>query len=92
MPHHIIAGEPVLVYGRLRPITFSGSVAPNHAGGTVLLQSEKGAGDDWRTLKRGTISANSTYQIAFAWRIPGPATSAWFLRVTPAIRAASQIR
>jgi hypothetical protein len=53
------------------PITFSGSVTPNHAGGTVLLQAEKGNRDDWQTLKRGRIAPDSTYQIPYAWRMPG---------------------
>jgi hypothetical protein len=53
------------------PITFSGSVTPNHAGGTVLLQAESGNRDDWRTLKRGRIAPDSTYQIPFGWRVPG---------------------
>jgi hypothetical protein len=53
------------------PITFSGSVTPNHAGGTVLLQAEKGTRDDWQTLKRARIAPDSTYQIPYAWRVPG---------------------
>jgi hypothetical protein len=53
------------------PITFSGTVTPDHAGGAVLLQAEVGNGDDWRTLKRGKIAPNSTYQIPYAWRVPG---------------------
>jgi hypothetical protein len=53
------------------PITFSGSVTPSHAGGTVLLQAEKGNRDDWQTLKRGRIAPGSTYQIPYAWRVPG---------------------
>ncbi|MGB9185552.1 MAG: hypothetical protein WCB67_15960 [Solirubrobacteraceae bacterium] len=53
------------------PITFSGSVTPHHAGGTVLLQAERGNRDDWQTLKRGRIAPGSTYQIPYAWRVPG---------------------
>lgn len=53
------------------PFTFSGTVTPNHTGGHVLLQAENAAGTEWRTLTRGTIGANSTYQIPFAWRVPG---------------------
>ncbi|MDQ6834909.1 MAG: hypothetical protein M3016_01870 [Actinomycetota bacterium] len=53
------------------PVTFSGHVTPNHIGGTVLLQAQKGSSDDWVTLKRGTVGPGSDYQIAFAWRTPG---------------------
>ncbi len=52
-------------------ITFSGTVTPNHSGASVALQAEMGSGDNWRTLKRGRIASNSTYQIAYAWRVPG---------------------
>ncbi len=53
------------------PITFSGHVTPNHAGGHVLLQAQKGSSDDWRTLKGGLIGPDSNYQINYAWRVPG---------------------
>jgi hypothetical protein len=53
------------------PITFSGTVTPNHTGGRVLLQAQNATGNAWHTLARGTIGANSTYQIPFAWRVPG---------------------
>jgi hypothetical protein len=52
-------------------ITFSGTVSPNHAGGTVVLQTERGTTDDWRTIARGRIANDSTYQIPHAWRVPG---------------------
>jgi hypothetical protein len=53
------------------PILFSGHVTPNHAGSVVLLQAEKGAGNGWTTLKRGTVGPGSNYQISYAWRTPG---------------------
>ena len=53
------------------PVTFSGTVSPNHAGGVVLLQAQKGTSDDWRTIARGQIANDSTYQIPHAWRVPG---------------------
>lgn len=65
-----LAANPAVGLTR-HPITFSGTVTPNHAGGTVLLQVERANGDDWRTLKHGRIKADSTYQIAYAWRVPG---------------------
>jgi hypothetical protein len=55
----------------LHPITFSGHVTPNHAGGRVVLQAQKGSSDDWKTLKRGVIGPDSNYQIGYAWRTPG---------------------
>ncbi len=53
------------------PILFSGHLTPNHAGSVVVLQAEKGASDDWTTLKRGTVGPGSNYQISYAWRTPG---------------------
>lgn len=53
------------------PIVFSGHVTPGHAGSTVLLQAQRGSGDDWRTLERGVVRAGSNYQMRFAWRTPG---------------------
>jgi hypothetical protein len=53
------------------PIIFSGHLTPSHAGSVVLLQVQKGSSDDWMTLKRGVVGANSNYQIANAWRTAG---------------------
>ena len=53
------------------PIVFSGHVSPNHPGGLVLLQAQKGSSDDWMTLKRGPIGPDSNYQISYGWRTPG---------------------
>ncbi len=53
------------------PIVFSGHVTPAHAGDQVLLQVNRGSGDEWRTIARGRIGAGSDYQISAAFRIPG---------------------
>ena len=53
------------------PITFTGTVAPNHAGGRVFLQEQRGSSDDWETLKSGRLDANSSYSIAYRWRRQG---------------------
>jgi hypothetical protein len=53
------------------PITFSGHLTPNHAGEAVFLQAQKGATNNWRTLKRGVVGAGSNYQIPCAFRVPG---------------------
>jgi hypothetical protein len=55
------------------PIIFSGHVTPNHAGQTVLLQSEvtNSNGNHYKTLKRGRIGPGSNFQIPLAFRVPG---------------------
>ena len=71
-----IASVPAAVNGVIsqttrHPVVFSGHVVPDHAGGQVLLQAEKGTSDDWTTIKRGKIGPGSNYQISAAWRTPG---------------------
>ncbi len=53
------------------PIVFSGHVTPDHSGGIVALQVQKGSTDDWRTIKTARIGAGSNYTISNAWRVPG---------------------
>jgi len=53
------------------PIVFTGTVTPNHAGGLVFLQAQRGSSDDWRTLKSGRLDGSSNYSIPFRWRRPG---------------------
>jgi hypothetical protein len=53
------------------PIVFSGHVTPDHAGGVVALQQQKGSSDDWKTIKTARIGPGSNYTISHAWRVPG---------------------
>jgi hypothetical protein len=53
------------------PLVFSGHVTPDHPGGVVLLQQQKGSSDDWTTVKRAVIGPGSNYNISHAWRVPG---------------------
>jgi hypothetical protein len=53
------------------PIVFSGHVTPDHTGGVVALQEQKGSSDDWTTIKTARIGAGSNYTISQAWRVPG---------------------
>ena len=53
------------------PIVFSGHVTPDHTGGVVALQQQKGSTDDWRTIKTTRIGTGSNYTISQAWRVPG---------------------
>jgi phage protein U len=53
------------------PIVFTGTVSPNHAGGRVFLQAQRGSSDEWATLQSGSLDANSNYSIPFRWRRPG---------------------
>lgn len=54
-----------------RPVTFSGHVDPNHRFQRVVLQVQKGATDDWRTIKVGRLDAGSDYSITDRFRLPG---------------------
>src|ERR1035437_8247516 len=74
--HERVAAEVTLTAGQisgdtLPPLVFTGQVTPDHAGQRVYLQAQKGAGDDWTTLKSGRLGAGSNYSIAYQWRIPG---------------------
>ncbi len=53
------------------PIVFSGHVTPDHSGGVVALQQQKGSSDDWTTIKTARIGPGSNYTISHAWRVPG---------------------
>jgi hypothetical protein len=53
------------------PIVFSGHVTPDHAGGVVALQQQKGSTDEWSTVKTARIGPGSNYTISHAWRVPG---------------------
>jgi hypothetical protein len=58
-----------------QPLTFTGSVAPDHAGGRVLLQEETGAsGNSWKTLKAGRLNGSSQFSIPVAFKAPGAYT------------------
>ncbi|MHB1569192.1 MAG: hypothetical protein ACYC0H_08305 [Solirubrobacteraceae bacterium] len=53
------------------PITFTGKVTPDHTGGVILLQQERGSSDDWRTIARARIGSASSFSISHAWRVGG---------------------
>jgi hypothetical protein len=53
------------------PIVFSGHVTPDHTGGVVALQEQKGSSDNWTTIKTARIGTGSNYTISQAWRVPG---------------------
>jgi hypothetical protein len=55
-----------------QPIAFSGHVTPDHSGQIVKLQVSRDQGDNWRTIKTGSLGAGSNYSIAAAWRTAGP--------------------
>ena len=56
-----------------QPVTFTGSVTPNHAGERVILQEETQSGD-WRDLRSGRLDRGSNYSIEYAWRFAGDHT------------------
>jgi plastocyanin len=53
------------------PITFTGTVTPNHPFERVALQQQDGSSDDWSTLKTGFTDGTSGYSIQYRWRRPG---------------------
>jgi len=57
-----------------QPITFTGSVTPNHAGERVFLQQQNAAGTAWRTLESGRLDGGSNYSITHRWRFAGAYT------------------
>jgi hypothetical protein len=56
-----------------QPVTFTGSVTPNHAFERVFLQEQTNAGT-WRDLKSGRLDGGSNYAITYAWRFAGDHT------------------
>jgi hypothetical protein len=56
-----------------QPVTFTGTVTPDHAGERVVLQEEDQSGN-WRDLKAGRLDGGSNYSITKAWRFAGDHT------------------
>jgi hypothetical protein len=54
-----------------QPVTFTGTVSPNHRFQRVLLQEQVGSSDDWKTLKAGFLNGSSIYSISYRWRVSG---------------------
>jgi uncharacterized cupredoxin-like copper-binding protein len=53
------------------PLTFTGSVTPNHAGERVFLQRQDGpSGDDWTTIGSATLDSSSNYTITHKFGQP----------------------
>jgi hypothetical protein len=52
-------------------VTFAGQVTPGHPFQRVLLQVQRGSGDDWRTIETGLLGPGSNYTIRHRWRTPG---------------------
>jgi hypothetical protein len=56
-----------------QPVTFTGSVTPNHAFERVILQEQNSNGN-WRDLRNGRLDGGSNYSITYAWRFAGDHT------------------
>jgi len=82
---------PTAGYLTGQPVTFTGSVAPDHAGDRVLLQQQVGiAGDSWKTIKGGRLDSASQFTITHRFKIPGDhAVRVLFRRDARNIAAAS---
>lgn len=73
-----------------QPITFSGSVTPNHSGDRIELQELNNAGTSWVDLKSGVIGPGSSFSIVYRWAVPGSHdVRALFLGDARNIRSAS---
>jgi hypothetical protein len=58
-----------------QPVTFTGAVAPDHAGQRVLLQEQTGTnGNAWKTLKGGPLDGASQFSIPTRFKAPGDYT------------------
>jgi hypothetical protein len=56
-------------------VAFTGRVAPNHAGGRIVLQSQDSpSGNGWRTIDQARIGAGSAFRIEHRFRQPGDRT------------------
>lgn len=53
------------------PITFTGTVTPDHPFERMALQQQDSSSDDWSTLKTGFTDGTSSYSIQYRWRRPG---------------------
>ena len=56
-----------------QPVTFTGTVTPNHAFERVVLQEQDNAGN-WHDLKSGRLDGRSNYSIIYRWRFAGDHT------------------
>jgi hypothetical protein len=54
-----------------QPLTFSGTVTPGHVGHPVYLQAQSPSGIGYHAVQVGTVSAGSTYSIAYVPFVPG---------------------
>jgi hypothetical protein len=52
-------------------VTFSGTVAPDHAGHVIYLERENASGNGFHVVQRGYVLTNSTYSIVHQVYVPG---------------------
>ena len=70
-----IPASPPSGYLTNHPVMFTGSVAPDHADGRVLLQQQTGtAGNTWKTVKTGRLDGASQFSIPYRFKVPGDHT------------------
>jgi hypothetical protein len=71
----VTLNEPTGPLSTRTPITFTGTVAPDHTGQRVILQQEVGPnGDRWRTIDQGRIGPGSAFSIVHRFAQPGDRT------------------
>jgi hypothetical protein len=54
-----------------QPIVFTGHVTPAHPFEQLRLQAQKGASNNWHTIKTARTDGASNYSISYRWRVPG---------------------
>jgi hypothetical protein len=52
-------------------VTFSGTVAPDHAGHVIYLERENASGSGFHVVQKGYVLPNSTYSIVHQVYVPG---------------------
>jgi hypothetical protein len=71
------------------PVTFSGAVAPGHAGGIVYLERQDAKGPGYHVIQVATITAGSTYTIEHRFYDAGTKTVRIFVPGDPLNGAAA---
>jgi hypothetical protein len=71
------------------PVTFSGAVAPGHAGGIVYLERKDAKGPGYHVIQVATITAGSTYTIEHRFYDAGTKTVRIFVPGDPLNAAAA---
>ena len=77
LAHVTLQGPPdgsQLLTGAANKVTFSGTVSPHDVGARVVLQRQNAnAGNEWRRIDAGEVTATGAYSITHTFVVPGDA-------------------